>query len=425
MSSSTVCTEQELVLSGIDTSEESPITMANEARSRSGNENVNGSRPTTSAEVATTSAEIASSSRKEKNYGPQDMVKVFVPVSICMAIVTVITRTVEIYRQDVTIKTPYVIYHDPEAEAPTKLWHSLVNAATFLCVIVVSTFGVLALFYFKFYRCLNFFIMFSTFMLITTASLMQYYEVLRAINFPISSATVLLLHTNMAVIGLMSIFWKGPRRVQQGTLVLMAAMVTLTIMRVLPRWTNWAMVILLAFWDLCAVLSPCGPLKILVETAEERGEDLMPAIIYTGAASIEKTESTQGSQTPPTAVDRSPTNEKRSASRSPLRRSGSQPIPSNSVSAEEESNIRLGLGDFIFYSLLVGNATVLADWTTIVACAVSILVGLAFTLVLLVIFQKALPALPISIAFGAIAFFSSKFVTSKYLDRLNSEQIFL
>ncbi|RCN48932.1 hypothetical protein ANCCAN_05041 [Ancylostoma caninum] len=98
-------------------------------------------------------------------------------------------------------------------------------------------------------------------------------------------------------------------------------------------------------------------------------------------------------------------------------------MPSNSVSSEEENNIRLGLGDFIFYSLLVGNATVLADWTTIVACAVSILVGLAFTLVLLVIFQKALPALPISIAFGAIAFFSSKFVTSKYLDRLNKEGI--
>ncbi|RCN48930.1 hypothetical protein ANCCAN_05039 [Ancylostoma caninum] len=100
-------------------------------------------------------------------------------------------------------------------------------------------------------------------------------------------------------------------------------------------------------------------------------------------------------------------------------------VPSFSDIAEEERNIRLGLGDFIFYSILVGNAAVLADLTTIVACFVSILVGLGFTLILLIIVQKALPALPISVAFGAIAFFSSNFVTSKLLDLLNEEQIFL
>ncbi|KAE9411724.1 hypothetical protein Angca_007149, partial [Angiostrongylus cantonensis] len=66
----------------------------------------------------------------------------------------------------------------------------------------------------------------------------------------------------------------------KASLILIAVTVTLTIMQILPQWTSWALLVTLALWDLFAVLTPCGPLKLLVETAEERGEDLMPAIIY-------------------------------------------------------------------------------------------------------------------------------------------------
>ncbi|KAK6737223.1 hypothetical protein RB195_019735 [Necator americanus] len=387
--------------------------MISKSRSKERNEDENGveSKPTQSRSAP-------ESPRKKKNYGPEDMVKVFVPVSICMSIVVACTRNIAVYRGDRIIKTFYVVYHEPEAEATTKLWHSLVNAAVFLGVVVTATFAILALFYFKFYRCLNFFIMFSTFVLITLISLMQYYEILKAINFPISSLTVLFLHINLAVIELMSIFWKGPLKLQQGTLIVMSAMVTLTIMRVFPKWTSWTVLIILAFWDLFAVLSPCGPLKILVEVAEERGEDLMPAIIYTGTASTPRTDPTQSHEEEDL--------KRRRISQSPTRKTES--IRNPVLSSEDQSenrNIRLGLGDFIFYSLLVGNASALAEWTTTVACFVSILMGLGFTLMLLVVLQKALPALPISIAFGAIAFFSSKFVASKFINVINREFIFL
>jgi len=33
---------------------------------------------------------------------------------------------------------------------------------------------------------------------------------------------------------------------------------------VVEQWTSWALLVALALYDLCAVLTPCGPLRALV-----------------------------------------------------------------------------------------------------------------------------------------------------------------
>ena len=81
------------------------------------------------------------------------------------------------------------------------------------------------------------------------------------------------------------------------------------------------------------------------------------------------------------------------------------------------NNIKLGLGDFIFYSVLVSKA---ADngFAAFVACFLSILTGLGGTLVLLAVYHRALPALPISIFLAVLVFVLTIYCMEPWIQQL-------
>lgn len=82
--------------------------------------------------------------------------------------------------------------------------------------------------------------------------------------------------------------------------------------------------------------------------------------------------------------------------------------------------MKMGLGDFIFYSVLVGKASRYGTAATVITCYVFIIMGIFLTLTLLVLLQKPLPALPLSISLGMMAYFFSVSFTEPFFEAVGS-----
>jgi len=402
-------------------------------------------------------------------YGAHHVIKLFSPVTLCMAVVVATISTITYY----TEKGTYLVYtpfHEQTDDVGTLAWQSLANAGIMLLVIAVMT-ALLVLAY-K-YRCMKLiqgWLFMSSLMLLFLFSYLYLAEVLKAYNLPLDYITTAIFIWNFGMMGLLAIYWKAPLILQQAYLIFVSALMALIFIKYLPDWTTWTVLAVISLWDLFAVLAPFGPLRILVETAQERNEQIFPSLIYSsgmvyalvGMADRDTEQQENAEQVAPKAPSRSRNSnqgeqdqadgfnedwnrdtEERSrerdrrvrqrqaeagASDRPIARSQPQQPPAGHMETEEDEEdrgVKLGLGDFIFYSILVGKASSYGDWNTTLACFVAILIGLCLTLVFLALFRKALPALPISITFGLIFYFLTREIVTPFCDELSSQQIFI
>ncbi|KMZ00789.1 presenilin homolog isoform X3 [Drosophila simulans] len=410
-------------------------------------------------------------------YGAQHVIKLFVPVSLCMLVVVATINSISFYNST-DVYLLYTPFHEQSPEPSVKFWSALANSLILMSVVVVMTFLLIVLYKKRCYRIIHGWLILSSFMLLFIFTYLYLEELLRAYNIPMDYPTALLIMWNFGVVGMMSIHWQGPLRLQQGYLIFVAALMALVFIKYLPEWTAWAVLAAISIWDLIAVLSPRGPLRILVETAQERNEQIFPALIYSSTVvyalvntvtpqqsqatassspsssnSTTTTRATQNSLASPEAAAASgqrtaeaagftqewsanlservarrqievQSTQSGNAQRSNEYRTVTAP-DQNHPDGQEERGIKLGLGDFIFYSVLVGKASSYGDWTTTIACFVAILIGLCLTLLLLAIWRKALPALPISITFGLIFCFATSAVVKPFMEDLSAKQVFI
>jgi presenilin 1 len=219
----------------------------------------------------------------------------------------------------------------------------------------------------------------------------------------------------------------------------------------LQEWTTWILLALLVVWDLFAVLSPYGPLKHLLKTAKERNQNIEMLVYSVGGivwlmsssgipkqrvspstipsrkeghglldddtiadvhslSSASNLVERNGHGMEATDLDNDhPENQSENQDGSHREREGEE-----SEEDEESSGLKLGLGDFVFYSVLTARAA-LSDWVTTIACIVAVTTGMTMTIILLALIRKALPALPISITFGIVFYAVSSIALLPYI----------
>ena len=105
------------------------------------------------------------------------------------------------------------------------------------------------------------------------------------LQVPFDAPSFYFIMYNFAAAGTLLIFWaelgfgeQPPLFLQQAYLVLVSALLAWSMTK-LPEWTTWGVLLAVAAWDLVAVLTPRGPLKMIVEEAESRGERI-PGLVY-------------------------------------------------------------------------------------------------------------------------------------------------
>lgn len=478
-------------------------------------------------------SESASAKSGQLRYDARNVIELFIPVSLCMIIVVGTMKVTDSYRYSTQTVVWYahMMFTDQTVDTSTRVWQSFANAFIMLIMIVVMTTALILLYKFRCYKVIHGWLILSSLILLFMFAIMYVAELLKIYNVALDVYSLMIFIWNFGVVGMISIHWKGPLLLQQGYLIVISALLALVFIRSLPDWTTWTVLGIVSIWDLVAVLCPRGPLRILVETAQERNEPIFPALIYSSTmlwefvsygvsfmyatiptitmADPQPSSSTPGVNRPsnrnknkgqhsgqsssnrhrprrahdltapskrsqhpveihydgvaqPPEVDIVQPNssgtddwlepvvrtlrEDNVASgveinpRSRVAQSSSaqevdpnhstidfrpQDRPQSFVQVEEERGVKLGLGDFIFFSLLVGKASSFGDWTITLSCYVAILVGLCLTLSLLAIFRKALPALPISIAFGMCSFFMSYMFAKPFAEKLATNQVFV
>jgi presenilin 1 len=408
------------------------------------------------------------------------------------------------------------------------LAYSLANALIMVSVICCMTFVIVILYRLK---CMKFLI---GYMIMCSGTLLgilggnMFQTLVYIYNIPVDVVTFYLFVFNFCIVGVLAVFWGGgiPKYVTQGYLIATSVILAWHL-SFFDDWTTWSLLFMLAIYDLCAVLTPCGPLKFLVDAMSQEDSPDMPGLLFEA-------------DLPPEAkrpvVPKIPTGNSGNSSSSSRRGRSSSPSRSTTVSgpspkvrvplaiakvyqlavlsvpntsmpilfpqrfpdgnasspllAEDDSgiilpenpsaqqlqaivvvqlppsggrlehvkrrgkkvylerdrygnpkrilwvdrtgkvfaemkeddeegpernSIRLGLGDFIFYSVLVAKAAQYS-FATFAACMLVILAGLGGTLVLLSVYHHALPALPISIFLGVVFYFLTRIFIEPWVE---------
>lgn len=408
----------------------------------------------------------------------EEIVRIITPVSICMLMVVILVSILSLDDSSSSSAMPTIAtiaYSETGSDSSwDKFMGALLNSLVFVAVVTAVTFILVLLFYLRCTNFLKIYLGFSAFVVLAFMGGEIALFLFEKFSFPIDCVTFLVILYNFAVVGVLAVFISKMAILVTQAYLVMIGMLVAYWFTLLPEWTTWVLLVAMALYDLAAVLLPVGPLRLLVELAISRDEDI-PALVYEARPVAHHDSGSRDG-----VVRRRVWSERRNVLHDSVGDVNSNAILSGNAGsnlnsgvvlsvasghndtrlagAEEgrvvEANaelsaplidrrmndnmhrqeedgtsenlllegiglgstgaIKLGLGDFIFYSVLVGRAA-MYDFMTVYACYLAIVAGLGVTLMLLAFYQKALPALPVSIMLGVLFYLLTRLLLEVFV----------
>ena len=413
--------------------------------------------------IVRASSESSSKSKltkREYAHVRSEVQKVVFPVSVAMwatvALVVALDRSDPVEEDGNTMRSGgrsmvSSAYEEKSTDSTrTKVIGSVENAFVFVLFVTAATFGLYVLFKHRCGPVIWAYMAFSGCSIFGVLGATMALEILRRYEIRVDVISFAFYTWNVTVVGVLSVFlWPGSLRVKQTFLVLISVIVAYYFVTQIAEWTTWTMLVFMAIYDLYAVLTPNGPLRKIVELSQER-EEAIPALVYearggSGVGDVgrrrRRTKSSGDEQQQkgddgasldgdlePLDGDLEPENDEVGERTSLLGGKGSKKETASILERFGDDDdddddddkrdlpdgIKLGLGDFIFYSVLVGRSAMQSLFCA-VFCYVAVISGLIITLAGLAVHKAALPALPVSIALGVITFVSIKFLVEPFL----------
>ena len=255
------------------------------------------------------------------------------------------------------------------------------------------------------------------------------------LNAAIDWITVALYVYNILIVAVLSMFWLSPDLVKQMVTIYQCVIMILYVLKIAPEWIAWMLLPLLALWDIIAVLLPFGPLYLLINLFQKRELQVPSMMIYTtgmwmshrdrnsnASAKLNKifvhrqwsilnllfpSHSTLKGLCRDDHVSRPMQNTNASSDRPP---SKTRPTRQS----------MLGLGDFIFYSILLAKTvfTSKCNLFAIIIVYLCIIMGMLATTIMLFVLHRPLPALPFSLLIGLAVFFQYNYIGDRFADAL-------
>jgi Presenilin len=229
---------------------------------------------------------------------------------ILSALAVIYINTPESQAQgEAAVSGSYNVYGDASAQQTTggQVSAALVNSLVIVSVICAMTFVIVLLYK---YRCMKILI---TYMVVATGMLLGYISsimfqvAIDRYSLTIDKVSFWLFIYNFAIVGTLTIYFgRGfPVYVQQGYLIANSVIVAWQL-SYFDSWTAWALLIMLALYDLFAVLSPCGPLKALVKLMQRDNAPEMPGLLYEASLPQQQQQQQQQSSSPSPNPSRPP-----------------------------------------------------------------------------------------------------------------------